>query len=191
MNIKCSVYIAASIDGYIARAGNDIDWLARPEYSGSNLNGLNYNDFISSVDALVMGRNTFEKALTFGDWPYEGTDVIVLSSRTIKIPDHLHGKVRGDSGAPEAIVRRLAAEGKRHVYVDGGITIQRFLTARLIHEITITHIPILLGGGIPLFGRMDIEQPLRLIDATASENGLVQLRYEVLPAGNTSRAPAI
>jgi dihydrofolate reductase len=179
MDIKCSVYVAANVDGFIAKPGGDIDWLLRPEYSSSALKGLSYNDFISTVDTLVMGRNSFEKALSFDSWPYEGTPVVVLSSRKMEIQDHLSGKIRVASGTPEEIVSLLAAEGKRHLYIDGGITIQRFLKARMIDEITITRIPILLGAGIPLFGHMDTEQPLRLIDATTSENGFVQARYRI------------
>ena len=179
MDIKCSVYIATSVDGFIAKSDGDIDWLQRPEYAASEMAGLRYDDFIATVDTLVMGRNTFEKALSFSRWPYEGILVVVLTSREMIVPEPLQGKVSVKSGAPAQIVSQLASEGKTHLYIDGGITIQRFLEARLIHEITITRIPILLGGGIPLFGLTGIEQPLRLIEAVASENGFVQVRYEV------------
>lgn len=180
MGVKCSVYIATSVDGFIAKPDGDIEWLHRPEYAFSGQGGLSYEDFMATVDTLVMGRHSFEKVLTFGSWPYEGTPVIVLSSRALAVPDYLQGKVRTESGAPAAVVARLSAEGKRHVYVDGGITIQRFLQARLIREITITQIPILLGSGIPLFGSLGSEFPLRLLDTTAYDNGFVQVRYEVV-----------
>ncbi len=179
MDIKCSVYIATSVDGFIAKPGGDINWLQRPEYATSGMKGLTYDDFISTVDVLVMGRNTFEKVLSFSSWPYENTPVVVLSSKPLIVPNHLQGQVRIESGTPEQIVSLLGSEGKRHLYIDGGITIQRFLKARLINEITITRIPILLGQGIPLFGTIEIEQPLRLIEAVASDNGFVQVRYEV------------
>lgn len=179
MDIKCSVYIATSVDGFIAKPGGDIAWLLRPEYATSEMKGLSYDDFISTIDTLVMGRNSFEKVLSFSSWPYESMPVVVLSSKGMTVPNHLQGKVRIESGTPEQIVSQLASEGKRHLYIDGGITIQRFLKARLINEITITLIPILLGEGIPLFGTTDIEQPMRLIDAVASNNGFVQVRYEV------------
>lgn len=179
MDIKCSVYVGTSVDGFIAKPGGDIEWLERPEYSVSGMKGLRYEDFIATIDVLVMGRNSFEKAVSFSDWPYENTPVVVLSSRKLTVPDRLQGKVRVASGSPEQIVSMLAAEGKRHLYIDGGITIQRFLKARLINEITITLVPILLGEGIPLFGPIGGEQPLRLIDAVASDNGFVQVRYEV------------
>lgn len=179
MSIKCSVYIATSVDGFIAKPDGDIEWLHRPEYSGANPVGLSYDDFISTVDALVMGRNTFEKVLSFGSWPYEGTPVVVLSSRELDIPQHLKGAVSAESEHPTELVSMLESEGRQHLYIDGGVTIQRFLQARLIHEITITRIPVLLGAGIPLFGSLGIEVPLRLVAATNSDNGFVQVRYEV------------
>lgn len=179
MKVKCSVYIATSADGFIAKPGGDIEWLNQPEYAISEMRGMRYEEFISSIDALVMGRNTFEKVLSFDAWPYESTSVVVLSNRGVTVPERLQGKVRVGSGDPEQIVSHLAAEGKKHLYIDGGITIQRFLKARLINEITITQIPILLGDGVPLFGSTGIEQPLRLINVAASDNGFVQLRYEV------------
>jgi dihydrofolate reductase len=179
MKIKCSVYIATSVDGFIAKPDGDVDWLHRPEYTTSEMKGLSYDDFISTVDSLVMGRKTYEKVLSFNGWPYENTSVIVLSSRKLLIPDHLQGKVSIMSGTPEQIVSQLSSKGNGHLYIDGGITIQRFLDARLINEITITQIPILLGEGIPLFGSMGIEQSLCFIEAAASENGFVQVRYKV------------
>lgn len=177
--MKCSVYIATSVDGFIAKPDGGIEWLHRPEYSVSGMKGLSYDEFISTVDAIVMGRNTYEKALTFNGWPYEGTLVVVLTSRDMVVPDDLKGKIKVESGSPEKIVSKLSSEGKKHLYIDGGITIQKFLEARLIHELTITKIPILLGSGIPLFGSSDVEQPLQLIEAIPSENGFVQERYKV------------
>lgn len=182
MTIKCSVYIAASVDGFIARPDGDIEWLHKPEYSQSTFDGLGYEDFITTVDTIVMGRNTFQKVLSFGEWPYKETPVVVLSNRPLAIPPQLRGKVRGDSGRPDDIVARLQAEGKRHLYIDGGITIQRFLQAGLIHEVTITLIPVLLGGGIPLFGSFGNEVSLQLIAASTSGNGFVQIRYAITSA---------
>lgn len=177
--IKCSVYIATSVDGFIARADGDIDWLLRPEYAVSLLNGLSFEEFIADVDALVMGRNTYEKVSAFPEWPYGALPVIVLSSRALDIPPHLQNNVRREAGAPEAIVARLANEGYRHLYIDGGNCVQRFLQAGLINELTITRVPLLLGSGIPLFGPVGAEQQLRLIAATHSDNGFVQERYAV------------
>lgn len=178
--MKCSVYIAASVDGFIARSDGDVDWLHKPEYALAEEGGFGYDEFIATVDSIVMGRNSFEKVLTFGNWPYEDTPVVVLSSRVLDLPDHLDGKVRVKSEVPEELVSWLESEGKEHLYIDGGITIQRFLRARLINEITITQIPVLLGGGIPLFGSIGIEVPLRHLETKDFNNGFVQTRYEVV-----------
>lgn len=143
------------------------------------MNGLGYDKFISAVDALVMGRNTFEKVLTFGSWPYKGTPVVVLSSADLAIPAHLGDAVRHESGEPKEIVERLAKAGIQHLYIDGGVTIQRFLKEKLIDELTITRIPVLLGSGLPLFGDSSPAQKLSLLEAIGSDNGFVQERYKV------------
>ncbi|MEX0680301.1 MAG: dihydrofolate reductase family protein [Balneolales bacterium] len=177
--MKCSVYIATSTDGFIAKLDGDIEWLLRTEYNDATKVGLVYDDFISTVDAIVMGRNTYEKALTFDEWYYEGTEVIVLTTQDLTAPDTLTGKVRFLSGTPQEIVAKLSKEGKKHLYIDGGITIQGFLKDRMINELTITVIPILLGSGIPLYGNGGSEQPLELIEVFTSESGTVQKRYLV------------
>lgn len=177
--MKCSVYIATSTDGFIAKSDGDIEWLLRSEYEDAGKIGLVYNEFISTVDAIVMGRHSFEKVLTFDEWYYEGTEVIVLTTKDLTVPKNLTGKVRFESGTPHDIVAKLAKEGKKHLYIDGGITIQRFLEARLINELTITVIPILLGSGIPLFDNGEKEQPLGLIEVFTSGNGSVQKRYRI------------
>lgn len=177
--MKCSVYIATSADGFIAKPDGDIEWLLRPEYADAAKVGLVYSEFISTVDAIVMGRHSYEKVLTFDEWYYEGTEVIVLTSQNLTVPEKLTGKVRFESGSPSDIVAKLAKEGKNHLYIDGGITIQRFLEEKLIGELTITVIPILLGKGIPLFGNTGTEQPLELIGVSTSPNGTVQKRYRV------------
>ncbi|PWN06328.1 dihydrofolate reductase family protein [Rhodohalobacter mucosus] len=181
--MKCSVYIATSTDGFIAKTDGNIEWLTRPEYQDAARLGLTYNDFISTVDAIVMGRHTFEKVLSFDEWHYGYTEVIVLTTRDLRLPETLAGKarVRFKSGSPDAITAMLSEEGKKHLYIDGGITIQRFLDAGLIHELTITEIPILLGNGIPLFGNETVEQKLELLDVVASPGGTIQKRYKVKP----------
>lgn len=179
MTTKCSVYIAVSVDGFIATLDGGIAWLERPEYSSAPMKGLGYDEFIATVDALVMGRNTFEKVLTFGVWPYEGTPVVVLSSTDLAIPAHLGDAVKLESGEPQEIVERLAKAGMRHFYIDGGVTIQRFLEAKLVNELTITRIPVLLGTGLPLFGNSGRKQKLELLEAVASDNGFVQERYKI------------
>lgn len=180
MSVKCSVYIATSVDGFIAKADGDIEWLHNPEYAKSQFNGLTYDEFMSTVDAIVMGRNTYEKVRTFGFWPYEGVPVIVLTSRPMDVPEELLGKIRVENLAPEQLLSALSNEGYKHLYIDGGKTIQGFLMDGLVDEITITRIPVLLGSGIPLFGGLDQALPVRLISTASSDNGFVQVRYEVL-----------
>ncbi|MDD2055358.1 dihydrofolate reductase family protein [Pseudomonas putida] len=179
MAIQCSVFIAASLDGFIARPDGDIEWLHRPEYECSRLNGVTYDDFMATVDALVMGRNTFDKVLSFPEWPYANTPVFVLSRQGVSVPPTLEGKVQVLSGAPVSIVEQLSARGFKHLYIDGGQTIQAFLAADLINEIILTRIPVLLGQGIALFGEGNRERALRLISTSASENGFVQSHYQV------------
>ena len=125
MDIQCSVFIAASLDGFIARPDGDIEWLHRPEYECSRLNGVTYDEFMATVDALVMGRNTFDKVLSFPEWPYANTPVFVLSRQGVSVPPTLKGKVQVLSGAPVSIVEQLSARGFKHLYIDGGQTIQR------------------------------------------------------------------
>ncbi len=179
MDMKCSVFIAASLDGYIARPDGDIEWLHRPEYETAELKGVTYESFIATVDALVMGRKTLEKVLSFPEWPYEGKPVIVLSHQQLEIPAHLEGKVEVMAGDVTTLVATLAERGMRHLYIDGGQTIQAFLDSGLINELIITRIPVLLGQGIPLFSQIGSEHELRHVGTYVSDNGFVQSRYEV------------
>lgn len=181
MSIKCSVYIATSVDGFIARPNGDIDWLHNPAYADVPLKGLGYEDFMASVDVLVMGRHTYEKVLSFPQWPYEQVQVVVLSGSAVNVPDRLHDRIRVECMTPTALVEQLTREGRTHAYVDGGVTVQRFLQAGLIDELTLTRIPVLLGEGLPLFTCKGPERSLQLIDCAVSDNGFVQERYKVLP----------
>ena len=180
MDIKCSVFIAASVDGFIARPDGDIEWLHRPQYETPVLNSVTYVSFIASVDALVMGRKTLEKVLSFPEWPYEGTPVIALSHQPLQIPAHLEGKVEVMAGDVTSLVATLAERGMKHLYIDGGQTIQAFLEAGLVNELIITRIPVLLGQGIPLFSQIGRELELRHIGTHESDNGFVQSRYQVM-----------
>lgn len=180
MQMKCSVYIAASVDGFIARPDGGIDWLDNPSYNLDDAGDYGYTAFMSTVDALVMGRNTFEKVLSFDAWPYGETPVVVLSSRGLTLAPEIEDTVLAERGEPHEVVARLADRGFRHLYVDGGVTIQRFLQAGLIDEMIVTQIPVLLGEGLPLFGTLGVELALRLLDSTSYKNGFVQNHYQVL-----------
>ena len=174
---KVSVYIATSLDGFIARKNGDLDWLNNGSEQGAEDYG--YQEFMGCVDVLVMGRNTFEKVLTFDEWPYGSKKVVVLSTGAPVIPDHLSGTVTSLSLPPTELVESLSAQGATHLYVDGGITILRFLAAGLVDELTITRIPILIGEGIPLFGSLDKDVKLTHIATRHFENGYVQSKYRV------------
>ncbi len=172
---KQSVFIATSLDGFIARRNGDIDWLTENEQSDED---YGYSEFIASIDALVMGRYTFEKVLSFGKWPYKGP-VIVLSTRSIEIPKRL-SQVQQFSGSPAEIVDQLAGKGYNHLYVDGGKTIQGFLRAGFIQKLTITRIPVLIGEGIPLFGRVEKDVRLEHLSTKTYQNGFVKSRYRII-----------
>ncbi len=147
------VFIAVSLDGFIARQDGDIDWLMKQQTAGED---HGYDAFMASVDGLVMGRGSFEKVLSFNDWPYHKP--VVVLSRTLSdadIPGELRNKVRLSSLEPGELMRELGREGWQRAYVDGGKVIRSFLRVGLISDITLTHIPILIGEGLPLFGGLD------------------------------------
>lgn len=171
--MRASVFIATSLDGFIARPNGDLDWLPP---GGGEPHG--YDEFMATVDALVIGRKTFETVLGFGVWPYGERPVIVLSSRTLASAPQGAG-VERMSGAPAEIVSQLTARGIQHLYVDGGITIQRFLQAGLIQHLTITRVPVLLGAGIPLFGVTGRDIVLKHITTRHYASGLVQSEYTI------------
>lgn len=168
--MRCSVYIAQSLDGFIARRDGRLDWLSRVERAGED---YGYQRFHDSVDTIVVGRGTYDVVLGFDAWPYAGKRVIVLSHRpaTPRHGEEIY------SGRPEALVQQLAAAGATRAYVDGGHVIQQFLAADLISDLTISVIPIVLGDGIRLFGAMEREIPLTLVASRAFDSGLVQLEY--------------
>jgi dihydrofolate reductase len=175
--MKASVYVATSLDGFIAREDGAIDWL--PGLSAEEDYG--YGRFMKSVDALVLGRKTYETALGLGPWPYK-KPVVVLSRSGIRIRPELAGSVETMSCPPAEVLGLLEARGIRHVYVDGGRTIQAFLDAGLVQELIITRVPVLLGRGIPLFGPRVGDIHLRHVETKAFGTGMVQSRYEVVGA---------
>jgi dihydrofolate reductase len=167
---RCSVFIATSIDGFIARPDGTIDFLSIVEVPDED---YGYAEFFATVDALVIGRKTYETALGFPEWPYAGKRCIVLT----------HGEtasVHGEqffAGAAAGLVEQLALVGAQRLYVDGGAVIRDFLAAGLIDDITLSIVPTLLGSGIPLFGAEVPEQQLVLESSRSYPSGLVQLHY--------------
>lgn len=180
MPITASVYIATSLDGFISRPDGGIDWLHQANSLVPPGEDCGYAKFMETVDVLVMGRNTYEQVITFDPWPYVGREVVVLSTQQVTVPAHLGASVGASSETPAELLERLASRGAGHVYIDGGKTIQSFLAAGLIHQITITVIPVLLGSGRPLFATVGREQKLELLSSKTYEFGFVQSTYRVL-----------
>lgn len=135
---------------------------------------------MDSIDVLVMGRNTYGVVLGFGEWPYGEKRVIVLSSRPVHIQEGQAGTVEWGSCYPTELVKELSDSGVGHIYVDGGKTIQGFLSAGLIQEMIITQIPVLIGSGIPLFGPLSNDVRLTHIETRSFDNGMVQTKYRVI-----------
>jgi dihydrofolate reductase len=176
--MKTSVYVAASLDGFIARENGDIDWLDESgEESGED---YGYKKFMDTIDCIVMGRITYEKALMFREWPYHATPVVVLSSHPLHIPERLIGCIETMSCSPNEVITRLTKRGAKHLYIDGGKTIQEFLAPGLINRLIITRIPVLIGKGIALFGPLSHDVKLRHIETRQFPNGFVQSEYEIL-----------
>ena len=168
--MRCSVFIAISLDGYIARADGSIDYLSIVERAGED---YGYRAFFDAIDTLVIGRSTYDLALTFDPWPYAGKRCVVLT-RTPREAQHNEEFFAGD---PSELVERLNASGTHRAYIDGGAVIQQFLAARLIDDLTVSVIPVLLGQGIRLFGDTQGDLPLELAGSKNFESGLVQLTY--------------
>lgn len=174
------VFIGASLDGYIARSGGNIDWLTDPVPGPSHARitssaeAEGWDSFFPSVDHLVMGRGTYEKVLTFDGWPYDGKKVIVLST-TLETDDDRITVAR----TLEDAVHRLDEAPAGQVYVDGGQVIQAFLRAGLIDEMSIGWAPVLIGSGLPLFGMLDADVQLSLVASNASGGGMVHATYRV------------
>jgi dihydrofolate reductase len=181
--MKTSVFVGVSVDGFLARMNGSLDFL---DAAGSESHG--YEEFIAAVDTIVMGRKTFEIVMGFDVWPYGDRRVVVLSSQPIDLSaaSTRGGRVERMSGPPARIASRLSAEGARHVYVDGGITIQDFLRAGLIQRLVINRVPVLIGSGIPLFGALPQDVSLRHVGTRAFQAGLVQSEYEVLAQGTNA-----
>lgn len=179
VDIKCSVFIATSLDGFIAREDGAIDWLERANRSVPEGEDCGYSQFMASVDALVMGRGSFAKVCTFSEWPYGDKPVYVLSSSLRQLPAGLPQSVSLLNATPADVVALARQRGQRHLYIDGGLTVQSFLAAGLVAELTITTIPVLLGAGIRLFGSLDQDLGLRLLGSRSWPCGFVQSHYAV------------
>lgn len=176
MRSTCSVFCGVSLDGFIARPDGALDFLEGDGTAAMGDHG--YEAFVAGIDAVVMGRRTFDVVMGFDSWPYT-KKVFVLSSAAVDLaPARARG---GDvellNAPPEEVVAQLNARGFHHLYIDGGTTVQRFLRAGLIDRLIVTHVPVLIGQGIPLFGALDRDIPLQLVTSRSFPGGLVQSEY--------------
>ena len=182
-SLKVSVYIATSVDGFIARPDGGLDWLPGsdgvidPAMMGED---FGFSAFMDSVDVLAMGRNTYELVISSGQWPYGNTRVIVLSNTLKTLADFIPNSAELKSCPPHELYKELQNSGFSHLYIDGGKTIQSFLCANLINEITITKVPVLIGEGIPLFSKLTSDIKLSHLQTISYKNGFVQSKYEII-----------
>ena len=186
--VKTSVFVGASVDGFIARTNGSYDFLS----SGGGERDNGYEEFFATVDALVIGRNTYDVVLPFPTWPYGTKPVFVLSTRPLD-PAPSGSVVERMAGTPGEILSRVEARGFQHVYVDGGFTVQAFLRAGLINRLVITRVPVLIGTGIPLFGPVDADIRLEHLGTRQLAGGAVQSEYAVAAAAApaASRQPVV
>lgn len=180
MRPQTSVFIAISLDGFIARPDGSLDWLDRANSHIPAGEDCGYAAFMDSVDTIILGARTFETVLGFDAWPYSGKRAIVLSSGRPTLPETIPVEIANEP--PATLLSRLYSQGARHAYVDGGITIQRFLQAGLIDRLTVTTIPVLLGCGRSLFGPLDHDAELCLERYHAYNFGFTQSTYRLSPA---------
>ena len=181
--MKVSVYIATTLDGFIARENGELDWLpgSNGETSGDAENeDYGFHAFMDSIDALVMGRNTYELAISTGQWPYGNKRVIVLSNTLRNLTDIVPNTVELRSSSPDELYKELENSEMGHLYIDGGKTIQGFLNSGLVDELILTRVPVLIGKGIPLFGTLSNDKQLKHIETQCYKNGFVQSKYAVI-----------
>jgi len=185
--MKCAVYIATSADGYIATLDGGVDWLDSAGNADSGdrppMEDGGFSSYLDSVDCMVMGRNTMEKIASFNltpdQWPYREIPIHVLSKSISQVPSALPDSVSIFAGTIPELHSQLEGDGFEHAYVDGGSIITSFIQHNLIDEICVSQAPILLGDGLPLFGKIDETVQLSEAQATVFSNDFVQLKYTV------------
>lgn len=176
---KISVFVATSVDGFIASEDGDVSWLESFDSMEDGEDG-GYAAFFSEIDLMVMGRATFEKVMSFDTWLYGEKPIWVVSRTLSSLPEGFHGNVKIINASPGEILKSAKTQGFEYIYLDGGKLIQSFLEESLVDELTITRVPILLGKGIPLFGLLEKELRLELIKVTSWKNGFISEKYRCL-----------
>jgi dihydrofolate reductase len=181
MSSEVIVYIAASLDGYIARTDGSIDWLdiTGPEEAERSMS--DFVELLKNVDCLVMGRKTFDTVKQFSPWPYGALPIVVLSTTLSETPQIEGANIRIRSAQPADLLHDLESEDLSRIYVDGGATIHGFLREGLIDRITVATVPVLLGSGRPLFPETGQELKLKLESSVALDSGIVKSAYRRQP----------
>ncbi len=176
--VSTHVFIAVSLDGYIARQDGDIDWLLQRDDPTED---HGYTAFIADKEWIVMGRGSYEKVLTFKEWPYD-RPVLVLSRQLADtpVPEALKGKVQFSRLTPKDVLNDLTGQNVQRVYLDGGQVIQSFLREGLVADMVITTVPVLLGSGKPLLGSLSRDINLTLLSSRSFPSGLVQSHYRLM-----------
>ncbi|GAX19346.1 hypothetical protein FisN_4Lh075 [Fistulifera solaris] len=185
--MKGSVFIAVTVDGYIASRDGGVDFL--DDFQDDEESGSAFTDFMASIDVIVMGRNTFDKVVSFGEemYPYGKTPLVVWTRTpdAVKVPDYCKDVVSCSSKPLTALMDDLKAQGRTHVYVDGGTTVQSFLRTGMVQELIVTRVPVLLGEGISLFGKLDHAVKLKHVKTKTFPSGMITTHYQlVAPASN-------
>jgi dihydrofolate reductase len=173
--MRASVFVGTSLDGFLARPDGAFDFLSAGDTEASP---HGFEEFLASIDAIVMGRNTYDVVLPMAAWPYGGKPVFVLSHRALP-PPPAGVVVERVFGAPSEVLDDLASRGIEHVYVDGGATVQAFIRAGLIQRLTITRVPVLIGSGIALFGELESDVRVTHVSTHALPGGAVQSEYAI------------
>ncbi len=167
-----TVFVGISVDGFMARLDGSFDFLPEtPEPHG-------FEEFWASIDAMLIGRKTYETVLNFGGWGYGKKPVFVLSSQPLA-PAPPEAVIEHLSGSPENVFKAIEGRGYQHIYLDGAYTIQEFIRAGLVHRLIVTRVPVLIGTGVPLFGEITRDIPLKHIATRTYPSGLVQSEYEI------------
>ena len=171
--LVASAFLATSVDGFIAREDGGLDWLVG---RGEALGDTGYDAFFASIDAMVMGRGTYDVVKNFEEYPYAGKRMLLLSStlESTEWPDATVHRSLDD------VLETLEREGITRVYVDGGETVSMFLREGLLDQITISVAPVLIGRGIPLFGQFESDIALELTETRDLGSGFTQSTYRVV-----------
>jgi dihydrofolate reductase len=185
--LKCSAFIATSVDGYIASRDGAVDWLESAGYPEADdredIGDGGFAAYMASVDCMIMGRKCMETLAEFNltpeQWPYGNIPIYALSNTIRQPPESLGNRVKMYSGNITQLLETLTSEGLQHAYIDGGATITSFLQLGYLNEICVTQVPILLGDGMPLFGKLDRNVKLEKAEATVFSNDFIQWKYRI------------